>query len=170
MDQFTKLQAWNLTNYNWVLYMDSDTFIVCSIVPMVSFVLTSEQKQPIWVVQDVRASIDSFIMGTFMIQPNSTEFSSLISTLHYEDKFHFVESWMEQGFLNAVYKDTWGEIPANFGSIHLVLWSKQRQMWCSSKMQVIHFTMVKPWDWFCPWTEYVLLCYLFWNMDSMKFH
>ncbi len=172
MDQFTKLHLWNLTDYDWILYMDSDAFIVRSIVPMVSFVAASQQEHPIWAVRDVGIFSKGFNMGTFMARPNSTEFSTLISTLHNDHKLFFVEEWMEQGFLNAVYQNRWGEIPAIHGGMNLALWSEDRQVWRrnASKMQVIHFTMVKPWNWFCPWTEYAPLCYLFWNMDSMKFH
>lgn len=158
--------------------MDCDIFILRSIVPMISRVMSSAAVLPppkIWAVRDVYEFSDSFNMGTFMIQPSSTEFTLLLDNLHETNNqtIPFPEEWMEQGLVNAMYKNRWGEIPATEGGMHLAYWSMDRDaVWRrnASKIQVIHFTNTKPWDWFCPWTEYAPLCYLFWNKEAMRFH
>jgi hypothetical protein len=178
VDQFTKLHLWNFSQYDWVLYMDSDVFIVRSIVPMISFVLKQQDennatKKKIWAMRDVFDLSDGFSMGTFMIRPSATEFDYLLRELHHGNK-SFAEGWMEQGFLNAVYENQWGEIPIRDGGpINLAFWYSDRQGWRNnaSHIQMIHFNAdVKPWDWYCPWTEFAPLCYLFWNKDAMTFH
>lgn len=177
-DQFTKLHLWNLVEYDWILYMDSDVFIVRSIVPMVSFVFHQEaaaatQKnasKKIWAVRDVFDFADSFNMGTFMIKPSESEFHVLLQELH-KGNISFAEAWMEQGFLNAVYENQWGEM---FGGapINIAVWRFDRDGWRqnASHIQAIHFTSIKPWDWYCPWTVYAPMCYLFWNKETMTFH
>ncbi len=169
-DQFTKLHLWNLTAYRWVFYMDSDVLIVRSLKPMVRHVLTfSTNSTTMWAIEDLPWFPGSFNAGILAVSPNATEFSLLMDLLH--GSIQFSEGWAEQGFLNAVYQGRWQHLPIEFG-LNLCFWSDRRDDWkaLSRKTQAVHFTMIKPWDWFCPWTQYAPLCSLFWKRNSMQFH
>lgn len=176
-DQFTKLHLWNLVEYDLVMYMDSDIFLLRSMVPCISSVLLSPKKK-IAAVRDIDEFKDYFNMGMFVISPSKEEFDSLMCKLHAKNctgatEFHFAEPWMEQGLLNAAYANQWTEIPSTC-CMNLALWqSKFREnAWRpnASRISAIHYTMIKPWDWFCPFTEHAPMCYLFWNERSMRFH
>lgn len=181
-DQFTKLKLWTMDQqgFDWVVYMDSDMFVVRSLVPMFEHIIVLDTQQnmlskKIWAVRDFPEFADAFNMGLFAIQPNSTEFERLKCLLYGNCKgifpIQFSETWAEQGFLNAVYENQWSEIPWIYG-MNLATWNFRKDVWDAnaSHIQAIHFTMVKPWNWWCSWTQYAPLCYLFWHRDNMRFH
>jgi hypothetical protein len=64
----------------------------------------------------------------------------------------FEEEWAEQGFLNAVYKSSWGRIPARM-ALNMAVWDMGSTQWnkYAKEAQAIHFTMMKPWQWQCQW-------------------
>ena len=164
-----------MEEFDWVLYMDSDVFVVRSLLPLVADVLAvsnSSASSKLWAVRDYPAFPDTFNMGMFAMRPSAHEFGDLMCKLHGPCRqIDFAEAWAEQGFINAVYVRNWTELPMT-NSMNLHIWSVDREAWKAnaSHIQLIHFTMVKPWNWFCPWTEYAPMCYLFWNHDDMKFH
>ena len=179
-DQFTKLHLWNFSRdqYEWVLYMDSDMFVVRSLLPLFSFIMDQDRKTrtenfTIYAAEDLPFIPGAFNLGMFAIQPDPLEFNRLLDLLHNENKLAYSERWAEQGFLNAVYctPQQWVKIPPNL-NVNIGLWSHDRDAWNdqSKGMQILHFTMVKPWSWWCPWTEWAPLCFLFWNKASLKFH
>ena len=195
VDQFTKLHLWSMDRegFDWVFYMDSDIFIVRSIVPIIEEVFLLSSPYPssppgktIWAIRD--SGGNGFNMGMFMIQPSYAEFEELTCKLNETCSrssnnsnalLYFPEDWMEQGFLNAIYDDRsssnshnkWQELHPT-DAMNLATWSEDREAWRlnASKIQAIHFTVMKPWDWICPWTEYAPLCYLFWNKETLSFH
>jgi hypothetical protein len=120
-DQFLKLHLWNMTTYRWVFYMDSDILIVRSLKPLISHVISHSQKQtingmddtPMWAIEDLPWFPDQFNAGILAVRPNSSEFERLRALLN--SSIPFEEEWAEQGFLNAVYKSSWGRIPARIG-------------------------------------------------------
>lgn len=176
-DQLTKLHLWSLVQYDWVLYMDSDIFVLRSLLPCILHVLSAGEGTKIAAARDVGEFSEYFNMGMFMIQPSLDEHDFLLCKLHGTTKdcsaIPFAEPWMEQGLLNAAYSQNWTEMPATC-SMNLALW---KQPWLDSvwrpnatSIRAVHFTSTKPWDWFCPWTDYAPMCYLFWNAGSLRFH
>ena len=172
-DQLTKLHLWSLAEeYDWIFYADSDVFILSSMLPCISHVLSSMPAK-IAAVRDV----DSFNTGMFMIQPSTKEFDSLMCMLHGNSSHcravKFAEQWMEQGLLNEAYWKNWTEMPATC-SMNLELWTNpwKEHSWDpnATSISAIHFTCSKPWDWYCPLTEFAPLCYLFWNERTLRFH
>lgn len=83
----------------------------------------------------------------------------------------FEEEWAEQGFLNAVYKSSWGSMPARM-ALNMAFWDMGTDIWntYAKEAQAIHFTMMKPWTWQCTWSQYAPLCYLFWHEEALRFH
>lgn len=176
-DQLTKLHLWSLVEYDWILYMDSDVFILRSLLPCVSHVLSVGTGTKIAAARDVGDFAEYFNMGMFMVQPSLAEYHQLLCKLHGTTKdctsIPFAEGWMEQGLLNAAYYKNWTEMPG-ICSMNIALW---QQPWLDSvwrlnatSIRAVHFTTMKPWDWTCPWTQYAPMCYLFWNERSLRFH
>ena len=144
-DQFTKLHYWNMTEYERVLYLDSDCAVVGNLDELLSMNITSK---PLWATRDIRDGrwADTFNLGVFVIRPSSSEFLRLMRDK--DDKLVVFEELMsEQGFLNAVYHGQWGEIGFR-NNANLGVYTDDRQYWGKHEagINVIHFTMSKPWE------------------------
>lgn len=188
---WAKLHLWSLEEYDWILYVDSDVLLLRSMVPCITAVLQQQVQQhnnsnndssssiSIAAIRDIASFPDAFSTAVMMIQPSMQEFNSLLCksashpVVNCTRAIPYAEAWAEQGFLNAAYLENWTEIPATCG-MDLALW---QQPWLESvwrpnatSIRAIHFTVAKPWDWFCAWTQYAPMCYLFWNERSMRFH
>lgn len=172
-DQFSKLHLWNssLLPYDIVLYMDSDVFVLRSLHPLLLHITNSSRLHTFFAAEDIPAFPGSFNMGLFAVRPSEAELKRLLHILR-SDLVSFPEIWAEQGFLNVVYDNQWNRLPVTF-SMNLALWSFDRKdIWNtnSRNAQILHFTMIKPWNWWCPWTQYAPLCYIFWNKPRLQFH
>lgn len=144
-DQFTKLLLWNFTYFTKVLYLDSDTFVIGNIESILSHPMGNNS---ILVARDIKAGVwqDTFNMGVFVITPNVDEFHRLIE-LKDERKIHFETGMAEQGFLNAVYKNEWGDI-GFVNNANLAAYEQDNSMWLANEenINIIHYTMQKPWS------------------------
>ena len=145
-DQFTKLHAWNMTQYDEVVYMDADAVFVNA---ATSF--TSGEDCKIWAARDYRAGafVDTFNMGVFAIKPNASEYARLLTMME-SDAVPYETTMSEQGFLNAVYKGAWCELNFTKNANLAVWWSGEKQdalqhMWDMKRLEIMHFTMSKPW-------------------------
>jgi hypothetical protein len=163
--------------------MDSDVFIVRSLVPVIMSVIfnTSSYHQKLWAVKDYPDGFHYvFSLGLFMIKPSSLEFEKLMCMLHGKNcssairaNIEYWEPMAEQGFLNAVYQrgTAWVELPREYStSIRMFVDEQDRWRMSANKIQCIHFTTVKPWNWECMWSTAAPACYIFWNKQAMQFH
>jgi hypothetical protein len=176
-DQFLKLHLWNMTAYKWVFYMDSDILILRSLGPMIRHVVSYSGREgqwarvetSMWAIEDIPWNTDKFNAGILAVRPNASEFIMLCGLLN--SSIPFEEEWAEQGFLNAVYKSSWGRIPARM-ALNMAVWDMGTDIWntYAKEAQAIHFTMMKPWTWQCTWSQYAPLCYLFWHKEALRFH
>lgn len=151
-DQFAKLHLLNLARCDEVVYMDTDAVFVDTM----STPFTPIDNRPVsscrlWAARDFRAGsfVDSFNMGVAVLRPNQTELTRLLDLLH-SDAVPYEHAMFEQGFFNAVYKDEWCELDFKKNANLAVYWAaehgtSQQAMWHSTKLEVIHFTMSKPW-------------------------
>jgi hypothetical protein len=158
VDQFSKFNFWAMTQYDRVLYLDSDCLVVGSLGPLLSLSL---DDKPLWVTRDIRADrwVDAFNMGVVMIRPSLAEFERLMR-LKDDQTFHYETAMAEQGLLNRVYPSgTWGEIGFR-NNANLAAYTADRQLWDQAEAEginVIHYTMNKPWA--CAW-PYLHICAL----------
>jgi hypothetical protein len=148
--------------------MDSDIMILRSMRPLVSHILGNCSS--FWAVEDLPAFPGSFNAGLMALRPSAQEYSRLLDLLHNES-LPFAEEWAEQGFLNSVYENSWGKLPLTM-ALSLSFWWSDMDAWnsLSRDAHAIHFNMIKPWNWWCPWTTYSPLCFLFWNKQHLQFH
>lgn len=158
IDQFTKLNLWNMTQYDRVIYFDSD----CLVTGSLNNLLSMKIGPGLWVTRDIRGGqwVDGFNMGVFMIQPSAYEFQQLLHSKDDPD-FHFETMMAEQGFLNVYYQGKW----TDFGfcnNANLAAYKDDPDLWSrefTAGINVIHYTMSKPWA--CT-QEYAPVCDM-WN-------
>ena len=146
-DQFTKLILWNFTEYEAIYYFDSDVFVLRNIDSFLNIHKNFSSSIKIGVTRDIRENgwVSTFNMGVFAIKPNRQELKRLIKLK--ENKSVLFESIMaEQGFLNEIYKNQWYEIGFE-NNANLAVYSQKPEYWKEreNKINVIHFTMSKPW-------------------------
>ena len=157
-DQFTKLILFNMTEYESVVYFDSDVLVINDIEPLLNvYKHIDNQNLKIACTKDIRAGIwqDTFNMGVFSIRPDKNEFKRLIE-MKSDSSIHFETSMSEQGFLNVVYKNKWFEFGFEFNA-NLAVYSQQKEFWNKheTNISVVHYTMNKPWS--CS-DEYIQVC------------
>lgn len=165
-DQFAKLHLWALEEYTEVVYMDLDAVFVGPL----NGPITSKAAYPtdckIWAARDIRASVwrDTFNMGVAGLRPSKKEFERL-HTLMANDAVTYEHVMSEQGFLNAIYNSSngaWCELEFEKNA-NLAAYKQKRAFWDAAKhLQVVHFTMNKPWD--CK-GEYTPVCNL-WRLEA----
>ena len=151
-DQFAKLHVFNLTRCDEVVYMDSDAVFVETITVPFLPTDTARTSCSLWAARDFRGGrfVDSFNTGVAVLRPNRTEFVRLLELLH-SGAAPYEHVMSEQGFLNAVYKDEWCDLGFTKIANLAVYWAaehgtSQQAMWRSTPIQIVHFTMSKPWS------------------------
>lgn len=148
-DQFTKLELWNIDEYEANIYFDADTLVIRNIDEFLNFYKNfKDNRHKIGVTRDIRRGKwqRTFNMGVFIIKPNKTEYRYLLD-LKNNDSFKFETTMSEQGFLNEVYKNQWYEIGFENNANIAFLSEKPDYWWARSyEINIIHFTMQKPWD------------------------
>lgn len=145
VDQFSKLNFWNMTEYDRVVYLDSDCYVTGSLNELLFMDISSKD---LWVTRDIRGNewVSGFNMGVFVINPSMEAFQRLIHAK--DDKTIAYEVAMaEQGFLNVEYSKQWGDIGFQ-NNANLAAYTADRKQWdhyTSTGINVIHYTMQKPW-------------------------
>ena len=146
-DQFTKLVLWNFLEYEAVYYFDSDAFVIGNIDSLLNIYKYFNSSERIGVTRDIRENgwVSTFNMGLFVVKLNKGELVRLLK-LKEDPNFLFKTIMSEQGFLNVANKDQWFEIGFE-NNANLAVYSQKPDYWKEreNKINVIHFTMNKPW-------------------------
>ena len=146
-DQFVKLHLFSFVAFERVVYLDGDTLAVGSLAPLLAANVTKDL--PIAATRDIRGDregfyVESFNMGAAVVRPDEAEFARLVKLLG-DDAVAYEIAMSEQGWLNAVYKDRWVELPATLGA-NLAIWTYKPDDWRALEpdLRLIHYTMNKP--------------------------
>jgi len=144
IDQFSKLNVWNMIQYDRILYMDSD----CLVVGTLEELLSIELGDSLWVTRDISGGrwVSGFNMGVFMIRPSQQEFHRLIRDKD-DPSVVFDTMMSEQGFLNVVYANRWRDFGFR-NNANLAAFSDDHDLWVKQEeagLNIIHYTMSKPW-------------------------
>jgi len=150
-DQFTKLLLFNITEFKVNYYFDSDTFVLQNIDDFFNIHQKfNSNVHKIGCAKDWSSKLNEwssgFNMGVFVLKPNQSEFNRLIE-LKNDLNLTFETSQAEQGFLNVVYEKSWFDI--GFGNnANLAVYTGNRDFWNANEkaINVIHYTMEKPWS------------------------
>ena len=142
-DQFTKLHLWDMTMYDTLVYLDSDTLALRSISHLLHRKLGT--KRIAVAAQTWYGKIEGFNMGVFVIHPDTNEYHRLL-TLQQDPAITFDTKWAEQGFLNVVYKDQWSDLGFKNNALVWVSW-QDHAYWTRNyaHINIIHYVGMKPW-------------------------
>ena len=142
-DQFTKLHLWDMTMYETLVYLDSDTLTLHSISHLLHRKLGSKRiaVSP----QTWYGRVEGFNMGVFVIHPDKNEYQRLL-TLQQDPSIKFDTQWAEQGFLNVVYKNQWADLGFTNNALVWMSW-QDHAYWTRNypHINIIHFVGIKPW-------------------------
>ena len=166
-DQFTKLHLWDMTMYETLVYLDSDTLTLHSISHLLNRKLGT--KRIAVAAQTWYGKFEGFNMGVFVIHPDAHEYQRL-RQLQQDPAIKFDTKWAEQGFLNVVYKDQWSDLGFANNALVWVSW-QDHAYWTQNyaHVNIVHYVGMKPWlcfpDAFIQWliypsTYYTPLCQL----------
>lgn len=154
-DTFTALILWNVTEYKAHYHFDSDTLVLRNLDEFFTIhTKLNPQLHKIACTKDLRDDKwqETFNMGVFVIKPDQSEFNRLIR-LKNDPTFQYEMIMSQQGFLNVVYKNLWYEIGFE-NSANLAVYTADRDYWeeRAHSINIIHFTVYKPWSWSCSWS------------------
>lgn len=143
-EKFAVLHVWAMVAYETVLFLDADTLVIKSLNSLLNMDL---QNKAIGVTKDIRDRkwVSTFNSGVLLLHPSLDEYERLRKLLSSGIKYDYIMS--DQGFLNEVYKDNWHEI-GFVNNANLALYRFQRVFWDTyplEEINVIHYTMKKPW-------------------------
>lgn len=153
---FSKLHVWNMTDYDRIVYLDSDVLVMSNIDHMFdcgTFCAAFRHS-------------DLFNAGIIVVEPNSAIFSDML------EKISILPSYDDgdQGFLNVYFKDlvyapffNWSNssrqyqpmrMPAGLNSDIGSYYANSRWAIPPKEIRNIHYTLgpVKPWIW---WTNFL---------------
>lgn len=143
LDQFTKLHLWNMTMYDTLLYLDSDTLTLRSISHLLHHDLGN--KSIAAAAQTWHGIFQGFNMGVFVIHPNTQEYQRLL-VIQQDPSVKFETYWAEQGFMNVVYKDKWDDLGFTNNALAWMSW-QDNEYWRQKYpfINIIHYVGLKPW-------------------------
>jgi hypothetical protein len=103
--EFTLLQAWNLTAYDRILYLDPTTLPLANIDPAFSFGRTElfEFRAPGARSADFQP-LPGFTAGVMLLRPSQTLLDLLISKIKFGEKHKFFDT---EGLLNWYYSNSY---------------------------------------------------------------
>ncbi|KAI3635782.1 hypothetical protein MIR68_006420 [Amoeboaphelidium protococcarum] len=148
-DQYTKLNIWNMTQYDRMVYLDADVLIVGDI----SALLDLPQSVPLAAVGDIWENQsdgyrDTFNAGVMSLIPCSRMFTDFMRMMSCPDIYPAV--WAEQGLLNYYFRH--GLVLMDYiYNLNLALlrsWGQAdlRRTWdrLLPNARIIHYTLYKP--------------------------
>eukprot|EP01062_Namystynia_karyoxenos_P043104 TRINITY_DN31552_c1_g1_i1.p1 TRINITY_DN31552_c1_g1~~TRINITY_DN31552_c1_g1_i1.p1 ORF type:complete len:333 (+),score=67.01 TRINITY_DN31552_c1_g1_i1:69-1001(+) len=146
-DQYTKLHLWRFVEFERLVYVDSDTFVVRDPAALFSLKLTPEVR--IAAARDYMAPWGwqkTFNMGVFVIRPSTEEFDRIMQYYSGKRPLKWPQAWSEQGFLNTLYRGQWHNIGVDYNA-NQVFWKEAPNIWREhlKTIRIVHFTMQKPW-------------------------
>ena len=154
---YSKIHIWNMTNYERVVYLDSDVLVMSNIDHMFdcgTFCAAFRHS-------------DLFNSGTMVIEPSTAVFEDMI------ERIPSISSYdkSDQGFLNEYFKEplisasffNWSDhsrnhqlmrMPAGLNSDVGMYYINSRWNIPKSEVRIIHYTLgpIKPWFW---WTDFL---------------
>ncbi len=148
---YSKLNTWALTEYEAVLYLDSDTLVIRNPVRLFTEHLDAMKRtgKMLGAVIDRPESWSQgrFNAGVFMLVPTIDNRSwtfpkvveSIVSVPHDVD-------WAEQGLLNALFDGEFYRLPYIYNG-NLVCKKNEPAFWSyhSSRISIVHYTVAKGW-------------------------
>lgn len=143
---YSKLNLWGLTEYEALLYVDSDTLIISEPTRIFTrhYPAMVRRGYELGAARDRPAVFQhNFNAGVMLIIPRRPlhQMISSINTTAHEG------SWAEQGLLNVLYRDNFYELPYIYNA-NLVSKIDEPELWhrYKHKISIVHYTVSKGWE------------------------
>jgi alpha-N-acetylglucosamine transferase len=140
---FTKLRAWELEDFDRVVFLDSDTLVLQNIDEL--FDRTSFAAAPDFFLPD------RFNSGVMVLDPSRDIFGRMTKTLEESATY----DGGDQGFLNTFFRDWYAmpvvhRLPAGFNLPHFIYQFAQARLAVhdvlNREARVVHYMLQKPWQ------------------------
>lgn len=139
---FTKLRAWELCDYDKVVFLDADTLVLQNVDELFD-------RREIAAAPDFFMA-DRFNSGVMVLEPSEETFGRMLHALASEESY----DGGDQGFLNQFFHDWYAmgvehRLPAGYNMHHFVYQFLQRHAAVykdlDKEVKIIHYTLQKPW-------------------------
>lgn len=146
INQFTKLTLWNMTQFDSIIYLDSDNLVLDDIAHLHELVADPSRTR-----FEFAAVADNwhgkfayhFNAGVLVLHPSAAVFNELIRTMSLPGNYE--PTMAEQAFLNAFFQLRYLQLPLIY-NVNLAMYSAYPDLWkqLQSDFKIVHFTLVKP--------------------------
>lgn len=145
-EQYAKLRLWSQTQYERIVYMDSDFYVV-QLDPIVA--LLRSPALHFGAVKDFQAGQfrDWWNGGFVVLTPNTTVYEDLMANVEpFINGGRFDTEKAEQGYISAYFQDMGYSLPTVF-NLNLAILDQQPETWRRyiDRAVAIHYTLEKPW-------------------------
>eukprot|EP00667_Euglena_gracilis_P018120 EG_transcript_19202 len=137
-DTYTKLNVWDLTEFDAVLFVDADVLVLSNVDELFSLHLPSAKH-----VAAARDCCDMWNPGVMVLQPDAEVFQDMLR------RMRDLPSWDggDGGFLNSYFVDRCTYLSYRYNADQIVLsLPRNRRAWRVEDLAIIHFAGPKPWD------------------------
>ncbi len=137
---------WNLTQFDSIVYLDSDTIVLNDLSHLHELV-----SEPWRTGFEFAAATDNwfgtyiykFNAGVLVLHPSNLVFNELMRTYPIPGNYH--PSMAEQEFLNQFYRHRYLQLPTIY-NMNMAVYSSKQTLWNTlrSDFKIVHFTIQKP--------------------------
>ena len=118
LNMLTKLHAWNLVEYEQIIFYDSDFVFLKN--PATAFTecrteFCAAGDTGIRSIMPEKSPTTYFNSGFMVIRPSKEKFNELLKSVHLAENTRFVD----QDLLNAIFKDKWQKISNRYNIMHV---------------------------------------------------
>lgn len=143
-NQFTKAHIWEMTEWDSILYIDSDAVVKGSLSGIFE-AIESDARYKLFVVKDAVDDIP-FNAGIMGIRPDASLFQDMLKVA---SKGNYNPIYGDQGFLNVYFKGKYVSMPSIYNlSVFLDRTKNYPSIWQHTwdDAKIVHYTVKKPWD------------------------
>ena len=147
-NNFTKLQLWQYTQFDAIVFLDADTLVRDRVDEL--FALVDKQNYNLEGFEFAAAPDNygqwsqDFNTGVMVIRPSLAVYEEIIRLL--PETEHYNVEWAEQGFLNEYFRFRYIRLPEQYHFNLAFVW-RHRQAYrrLEPDLKIMHFTISKPW-------------------------
>lgn len=144
LDQFTKFQLWNMTEFDGIVYLDADTIVCDKLDGVFSLVAPGTGFEFAAAPDNWYGKFTfNFNAGVLVLRPNNLVYNELLKIS--KEPGNYDALFAEQSFLNEYYRFRYISLPQTY-NMNLAIYSKYPELWkiLQPEFKVIHYTLMKP--------------------------
>ena len=137
VDNFCKLEVWNLEDYAKIVFIDADSLVVKPIDTLFGFPEFAGAPN----LYETLADFHRLNSGVFVAEPNCATYEALV---HAVDRPGIFWRRTDQTFLESFFPD-WHKLPYTFNTMQYVYFNLP-QLWVWKSIRLVHYQYEKPWS------------------------